>query len=68
MITRMLHTYILHHRQTIITALYANITGYITNNAVLNFEYDEHTSHESFHITFEVYNSDPLMGRNFGYC
>ena len=66
MTKRMLHIYIyLHHRQTIITALYANIAGYITNNAVLNFDDDKHTSHELFHITFEIYNPDPLMSRNF---
>ena len=66
MIRCMLHIHIfLHHRQIIITGLYANITGHITNNAALNFDDDKHTSHELFHIAFEIYNPDPLMSRNF---
>lgn len=66
MIIRMLHIHIcLQYRQIIITVLYANISDHITNNAVLNFDDDKHTSHELFHIAFEVYNSHPLMSRNF---
>ena len=57
MIIRMLHINIfLHHRQIIITVLYANNTDHITNNAVLNFDDDKHTSRELCHIAFEVYN------------
>ena len=51
----MLYILFLHHGQIIITALYENITGHSTNNAVLNFDDDKHKSHELFWIIFEVY-------------
>ena len=46
-------------------ALYANITGNITNNTMLNFNDNKHISRKFFHTTFEVYNPDPLMSLNF---
>ena len=54
-----------YHHQTIIIALNANITGYITNNAVFNFDDNKHISYELFYITFEVYNPDPLICCDF---
>ena len=47
--------------------LYANVTGYITSNAVLNSSNDKHISCELFHIVFEVYSLDPLISIIFSY-
>ena len=63
--THVTHSYISSSSSNNYCGVCANITGHITNNAVLNFDDDKHTFHELFHITFEVYNPDPLMSRNF---